>query len=131
MIFTIAEAMSSVLKANPLPLGHMMIFLMPFSLGFDPVVEDSRVSSVLIKFPDLPQVFLRLLAMIGAAFGMVTKIPLMLGLPSSAEEGVSSNGVPRVRVLVTVPHCIDDHVMLQRPDGTFFKQRVEVAGHQD
>lgn len=43
--------------------------------------------------------------------------PPMLGLPSSTAEAVSSDGVLRVRILITDSHCIDDHVMLQRPDG--------------
>lgn len=57
MVFIDPKAMSSMLKANPLPLGHKIIFLMPFSLDFDPVVEDSQVSSIFIRFPLLPQVY--------------------------------------------------------------------------
>ena len=45
----------------------------------------------------------------------------MLGLRSFATEVVSSDGVPRFRVLVSDLDIFDDHVILQQPDGSFFK----------
>ena len=51
--------------------------------------------------------------MIGATFWLVTEIPPMPGLPSYAAEAVSSNGVPKVRVLVSGLDIVDDHGMLQ------------------
>lgn len=45
----------------------------------------------------------------------------MLGLPSSSAKAVSSNGVHRVRVLISDPVNVDDHVMLQRHNGSFFR----------
>lgn len=131
MVFTSPEAPSSVLKANPLPLGSRRVFLLPFSLGFDPVLEDSRVTSLFIRFLGLPYVYLRLLAAIGASFGVVKEIPPILGLPSSAAEAISSDGVSRVRVLVSDPNIADDHIMPQRPNGSFFRQRVEITRWQD
>ena len=54
VVFIDSEATRSMLKASPLPLGYMMIFLMLFSLGFDPIVEDNYVTSIFIRFLDLP-----------------------------------------------------------------------------
>ena len=57
VVLTDPEATSFALKANPLPLGDRMIFFMPFYSSFDPLVEDSCLSSVFINFPSLHQVF--------------------------------------------------------------------------
>ena len=60
VVFTDLEAVSFMLKASPLQLEHWI--LMPFSLGFDPMLEDRCVTYLFIIFLGLSQIYHQLLA---------------------------------------------------------------------
>lgn len=102
------------------PMGHKMIFLIPFSLGFDPMLEDRCVTSLFIRFPSLPQVYHWFLATIGAAFGLVSQRspPCLAYLPHLQRQLAQMGCLGLVGSLF---HIVDDNVMLQWPDGSFFR----------